>query len=78
MFVFRPGVLERAPHGYLAILRAPPDTVARARLQRDVVAAFPNVSVIDVREVVQTVQGVLRNVTLASRSSAAWRCSAAC
>lgn len=65
MFVFRPGLLERAPHSYLAILRAPPNASARARLQRDVVAAFPNVSVIDVREVVQTVQGVLRNVTLA-------------
>jgi putative ABC transport system permease protein len=65
IFVFKPGVLERAPHTYLAILRAPPDPAARARLQRDVAAAYPNVSAIDVREVVQTVQGVLRNVTLA-------------
>jgi putative ABC transport system permease protein len=65
MFVFRPGMLERAPHAYLAILRAPSEAVARARLQRDVVAAYPNVSVIDVREVVQTVQAILRNVTLA-------------
>ncbi|HEY8548958.1 MAG TPA: FtsX-like permease family protein [Vicinamibacterales bacterium] len=65
MFVFRPGTLEKAPHGYIAILRAPADPVARARMQRDLVAAWPNVSAIDVREVVQTVQAVLRNVTLA-------------
>src|SRR5262249_53023853 len=50
---------------YLGIMRGPTDTVARARLQRDLVAKFPNVSVIDVREVLRTVEAVLNNVTLA-------------
>jgi putative ABC transport system permease protein len=65
MFVFRPGVLDRAPHTRIGILRAPPEPAARARLQRDLVARFPNVSVIDVREVTRTVAAVLDQVTLA-------------
>ena len=65
MFVFRPGPLERAPHSYIGILRAPADSTARAAFQRDLVAKFPNVSAIDVREVMATIQAVLDNVTLA-------------
>jgi putative ABC transport system permease protein len=65
MFVFSPGLLSQAPHAYLGIMRGPTDTIARARLQRDLVARFPNVSVIDVREVLRTVEAVLNNVTLA-------------
>jgi putative ABC transport system permease protein len=63
VFVFRPDVLERAPHGYVATLKGPADQAARARLQRDVVAQFPNVSVIDLRDVLRTIEGVLSNVT---------------
>jgi putative ABC transport system permease protein len=65
MFVFRPGVLERAPHTYIGTLRAPEDPTARAVFQRDLVAKFPNVSVIDVREVIASFQAVLDNVTFA-------------
>jgi putative ABC transport system permease protein len=65
MFIFRPGALEGAPHWYLGVLRAPADTLARARFQRDLVAAFPNVSAVDVREVLRTLRQVVSNVTLA-------------
>ncbi|HEX2457150.1 MAG TPA: FtsX-like permease family protein [Vicinamibacterales bacterium] len=65
MFVFRPGQLEHAPHWYIGALRAPEDQLERARFQRDLVAGFPNVSAIDVREVFATIQRVLDNVTLA-------------
>jgi putative ABC transport system permease protein len=65
MFVFSPGLLSQAPHAYLGIMRGPQDPIARARLQRDLVTKFPNVSVIDVREVIRTVEAVLNNVTLA-------------
>jgi putative ABC transport system permease protein len=64
MFVFRPGVLDRAPHTFIAPVRGPASVEARALLQRDLVTAFPNVSVIDVREVLGTVRAVLGNVTL--------------
>lgn len=65
MFVFRPGVLERAPHTYVVPLRGPADPAARARLQRDLVAQFPNVSAIDVRDALDLVRQVIERVTLA-------------
>jgi putative ABC transport system permease protein len=65
MFVFSPGVFDRAPQTHIAVLRGPEDPRARARFQRDLVARFPNVSAIDVREVTRRVGAVLANVTLA-------------
>ena len=56
MFVFRPGPLDQAPQTWIGILKAPEDPSARGRFQRDLVAQFPNVSAIDVREVLATVQ----------------------
>jgi putative ABC transport system permease protein len=65
MFVFRPGPLARAPHTYIATLNAPEDPAARARFQRDLVSKYPNISAIDVREVLASIQGVVDNVTFA-------------
>ncbi len=65
MFVFRPGPLERAPHTYIGTLRAPDAPTARALFQRDLVTKYPNVSAIDVREVLAALQGVIDNVTFA-------------
>lgn len=66
MFVFRPGAFDGAPHGYVAPVRGPEDAVGRGRLQRDLVAAFPNVSVIDVREILEVVREVVDRVVLAT------------
>ena len=65
MFVFRPGVFESAPQTYIAPLRGPADPAARGRLQRAVVDAFPNVSLVDVREILATASRVISVVTLA-------------
>jgi putative ABC transport system permease protein len=65
MFVFRPGVVDRGPHTYIAPVLASPDPAARARLQYDLVAAFPNVSAIDVREILDRAASVLEAVALA-------------
>jgi putative ABC transport system permease protein len=65
MFLFRPGVLEKAPHAYIGFLRGPQDLEKRARLQSALVAAAPNVSVIDGREIIDTIKSVIDNVTLA-------------
>ena len=45
-----------APHTYISALQGPRDADARARMQAQLVGQFPNVSVIDLREVLQTVQ----------------------
>jgi putative ABC transport system permease protein len=65
MFVFRPGPLSRAPHTFIGPLRAPENPAARALFQRDLVARYPNISAIDVREVMASLQSVIDNVTFA-------------
>jgi putative ABC transport system permease protein len=65
MFLFRPGVLEKAPHSYIGFLRGPKDLDARARLQAALVGVAPNVSVIDGREIIDAIKAVIDNVTLA-------------
>jgi putative ABC transport system permease protein len=65
MFVFRPGVLDQAPHGSIAFFRGPADATARGRLQAELVGVAPNVSVIDGREILQAIKKVVDNVTLA-------------
>jgi putative ABC transport system permease protein len=64
MFVFRPGPFDNAPHTYIATVKAPPSAEARARLQAVLIGRYPNVSVIDLREVLDTIQHIVDNVTL--------------
>jgi putative ABC transport system permease protein len=64
VFVFRPGPLDGAPATLVAPARGPSDPAARARLQRAIVDQFPNVSVIDLREVLENVERLLSKVTL--------------
>jgi putative ABC transport system permease protein len=65
MFVFRPGVLDAAPRTFIAPLKGPADAGRRARFQRDLTTQFPNVSVVDVQEILAAVTRVLGIVTLA-------------
>jgi putative ABC transport system permease protein len=65
VFVFRPGVLEQAPQTYIAPLKGPDAASARAKFQHDLVAKFPNVSVIDFHEILATIRDVMSKVTLA-------------
>jgi putative ABC transport system permease protein len=65
VFVFRPGVLDEAPQTYVSPLKGPAAPEARGRFQHDLVDQFPNVSVIDFREVLETLRDVMSKVTLA-------------
>jgi putative ABC transport system permease protein len=65
VFVFRPGVLDEAPQTFVAPLKGPEGVAARARFQHDLVERFPNVSIIDFHEVLETVRDVMSKVTLA-------------
>jgi putative ABC transport system permease protein len=65
VFVFRPGVLDQAPQMLVAPLKGPATPEARARFQHDLVERFPNVSVIDFHEVLDTIRDVMSKVTLA-------------
>lgn len=59
--VFPEGVLEPAPKFHVAALRAT-DADHSGRVQREVVAAFPNVTAIDLALVLQTVDGIFTKV----------------
>ena len=64
MIVFRPGPFDDAPHSYISSVTGPRDAGARARMQAALAARYPNVSVIDLREVLDTVQGIVDAVIL--------------
>jgi putative ABC transport system permease protein len=65
VFVFRPGTFDGAPHTFISTLQGPAEVQARARMQADLVARYPNVTVIDLREIMDTIRGIVDNVTLA-------------
>jgi putative ABC transport system permease protein len=68
--IFSPGALEGAPTTFIATVRARPER--EGGLQSAVVTAFPNVTAIPVREVLERVTGVLDQIALAVRLMAAF------
>lgn len=64
MFVFEPRAFAGAPATYIGFMKGPSEAATRARLQRDVAAAVPNVSLIDAREIFQRAQTIVANVSL--------------
>lgn len=65
LILFRPGVLENAPQMLIGALNGPSGEVERSRFQRALVDKYPNVSVIDVADVVRAVERIINNITLA-------------
>jgi putative ABC transport system permease protein len=68
--IFSQGALAGAPATYIATARVP--RAREDRVQAAVVAAFPNVTAIPVREVLERVASVLDQIALAMRVVAAW------
>jgi putative ABC transport system permease protein len=62
--VFPEGPLDEAPQSYVLLSRVD-DPLARARLQRSVVEAYPNVSTLDLAQVQRAIESVLDRVILA-------------
>jgi putative ABC transport system permease protein len=66
MFVLRPGpAIDRTPQSFIGFLRTRPDAESRGRVQRDLVRAFPNVSIIDVRDVLSSIEDVMSHAATA-------------
>jgi len=65
LVLFRPGALEGAPQTLIAPINGPAAEPARSRFQRQLLDRYPNVSVIDVADIVRSVSRILRSVTLA-------------
>ena len=65
VFVYSPGTLDKAPHTFLATVKATPD--AEDAIFKTVTDQFPNVTVVRIRDAIETAAGVLGNIGLASR-----------
>ncbi|MCA1621464.1 MAG: FtsX-like permease family protein [Acidobacteria bacterium] len=63
--LFRPGALEKAPQMFVGAIDGPQAEPERSRFQRAIVDRYPNVSVIDVADIVRGVGRILSNITLA-------------
>ena len=66
IFVLRPApAVLAAPHSYVGFAQVREDAAAAGgELQRALVRAHPNVSVIDVRDIIATIRTIVDNVTL--------------
>ncbi len=60
--IFPKGVLENAPQFHVLSTNSP-DAKTSANLQRELVRQFPNVSVIDLRQVLALIQGILNKIS---------------
>jgi putative ABC transport system permease protein len=65
LVLFRPGALDKAPATFVGAIDGPTNEPERSRFQRAIVDRFPNVSVIDVADIVRGVSRILSNITLA-------------
>jgi putative ABC transport system permease protein len=65
LIVFRPGALEDAPQMFLAAINGPPAGTARASLQREIVEKYPNISAIDVFDIIAVARSIVDNVSFA-------------
>lgn len=61
--IFRPGVLEEAPQNFITAIKGPPQGDARAGFIRAVSQQFPNISVIDVFDIIAVVRKVIGNIS---------------
>ncbi len=83
VFILSPGLLEAAPHSWLATTKSP-DLTSAVQIEKAITAQFNNVSAVSVQEAVKTVEKVLgllgiaikltASVTLLSGSSGRKRC----
>ena len=65
VFVYSPGVLDKAPHTFLATVKATPE--AEDAIFKTITDQFPNVTVVRIRDAIETAASVLGNIGLASR-----------
>src|SRR3990172_4834297 len=65
MFVFRPGGIEGGPSAHPGFVKGPDDPMERARFQRDLVEDFYNISIVDLRDILDDLAQVVDRVSLA-------------
>ncbi|HLM00269.1 MAG TPA: FtsX-like permease family protein [Pyrinomonadaceae bacterium] len=65
VFVFRPGVLEKAPQTFVLPITKQLSAAERARFQRQVLDNFPNIQIFDTADIIKAVTKLIENFVLA-------------
>ncbi len=65
LVLFRPGALDNAPQTFIGAIDGPAGEPERSRFQRALLDRYPNLSVIDVADIVRNVNRILGQITLA-------------
>lgn len=65
VFVFRPGVLEKAPQTFVLPITKQLAAAERARFQRSVLDNFPNIQILDTADIIKTITRLIENFVLA-------------
>jgi putative ABC transport system permease protein len=65
MFVFRPGALAGVPNAWAGFVKGPENPMDRARFQRDLVRDFYNISIVDLRDILDSLAQVVDKASLA-------------
>ena len=65
MFVFRPGGLAGVPNAWAGFIKGPREPMERARFQRDLVRDFYNISIVDLRDILDSLAQVVDKASLA-------------
>jgi putative ABC transport system permease protein len=65
LVVFRPGPLDEAPAVYIGAIKGPTQANQRSQFQLELVDRYPNISVVDVQDIIETARAIISNVMLA-------------
>ncbi|HEX9960100.1 MAG TPA: FtsX-like permease family protein, partial [Pyrinomonadaceae bacterium] len=65
VFVFRPGVLEKAPQTFVLPITKQLSAAERGRFQRSVLDNFPNIQIFDTADIIKAVTKLIENFVLA-------------
>ncbi|HEX8249103.1 MAG TPA: FtsX-like permease family protein [Pyrinomonadaceae bacterium] len=65
VFVFRPGVLEKAPQTFVLPITKQLPAAERARFQRSVLDNFPNIQIFDTADIIKAITRLIENFVLA-------------
>lgn len=65
VFVFRPGVLEKAPQTFVLPITKKLPAADRARFQRSVLDNFPNIQIFDTADIINAITKLIENFVLA-------------
>ncbi len=65
LVLFRPGTLETAPQNLVGAINGPVTEPERSRFQRALLDEYPNISIVDVADIVRSINRILSNITLA-------------